>query len=162
MDFQIKVNETQGLEKVQSLIQNGVVNAPADVISQTNALYMNTDILIKRMSAGIEKMITAWDGDRCVGAMSYMRTQVQDENRVICSILFIYVDVAYRGQGIAGSMMKRCLLECKNDNVFKLNMSARFSEKRLICLGINYGFRPEGFIDFNNEKFNTVLLGIRP
>ncbi len=162
MDIIIKINEIHQLDKVQAVIRKGIIDAPADVVNQINALYANTEMFNKRLSAGMENMFTAWTDDTCVGVISVMKTQVQAGNRIISSILFIYVDPEYRNRKIASMLMNHCLEECKKCNVFKLSMSARFIEKRLICLGINHGFKPEGYIDVADEKYDSVILGIRP
>ena len=161
MNFQIVINEKDRMEEIQRLIKKGVEKAPADVVNQINALYMNIDMLFKRFSANIETMFTAWEGDRCIGALSVMKTQTLDTGNVICSLLFVYVEPEYRDNKVASELMNRAVDYCREHKIYKLNMSARFEEKRQSCLGINHGFKPEGYLSVDNEKYDTVVMGLR-
>jgi len=162
MEIEYCVNCIDKAEMMKNLIMKGTSGAPKAVVNQCSAMYMNIDGFKQRMAADYERVYTAWIGDICIGVVSVINSQSPDESKKLCSILFIYVDEDYRNIGVASKLIQKCLEDCKNNSVFKLSFNARFSEKRMICLVINHGFRPEGYINMGSKEFDSIVFEIMP
>lgn len=155
----IRKNENECLEDVQKFVEKSIQGVAKVYQTQCQMFYGNLQMIQQRVSHGLEKMYTAWEGDTCIAILSAVVSPNQGTGCTSATIVFTYVDENYRNQHIASKLVDNCLDDCKEAGINKLTLSVAFPEKRTLCLYISKGFKPEGYVNSVNEEYDTVILG---
>ncbi|SET34683.1 GNAT family N-acetyltransferase [[Clostridium] polysaccharolyticum] len=157
--MEIRKNEVECLENVQKFVEKSMQGVEKVYQTQCQMFYGNLQMIQQRVSHGMEKMYTVWEGDSCIALLSAVVSPNQGTGCISATVVFTYVDEKHRNQKIASQLVDTCLNDCRESGINKLTLSVAFPEKRTLCLYITKGFKPEGYVNSIKEEYDTVILG---
>ena len=101
----IRRNENECLEDVQKFVEKSIQGVAKVYQTQCQMFYGNLQMIQQRVSHGLEKMYTAWEGDTCIAILSAVVSPNQGTGCTSATIVFTYVDENYRNQHIASKLV---------------------------------------------------------
>jgi ribosomal protein S18 acetylase RimI-like enzyme len=121
----------------------------------------NDEIWIDRLSKSNVNTIGAFVDDELIGIVVLVKN-VRKKMKHIANINSMYVQPAFRNQGIAYDLLKYALNIAKNDGVERLNLSVVVSNSNAIKLYQKFGFIKYGIepdtIKIDNNYYSLDLM----